>query len=300
MGAISAGGDPRKHPVDRDAMPGVVHVEDPYCYRCPWKQELGLCDYECIQHVERVVKFENPGNIAAILMERESGTSGCIKYPPEYWKRIKEIADANDILIISDEVMSGFGRCGNWFAIQNTGVNPDMIACAKGITSGYVPMGAVIVDTEIASHFDEVPLSVGMTGSSYPMGCATALANIKVYEEENLITNCIEMGKYMDSQVEKLKEIHPCIGDFRNTGLLGCIELVKDRDTKENLYPWNCEPSLQGIMLNVKQKLSELGLFTFLKWSFIFIAPPLICTKENIDEGIAIISQALNLIDKIQ
>jgi taurine--2-oxoglutarate transaminase len=299
MGAITASGDPRRHPVDSQAMPNVVHVEDPYCYRCPWKQELGSCDYECVQHVERVVKFENPENVAAILMEGESGTSGCIKLPPEYWKRIKEIAVEHDILIISDEVMSGFGRCGNWFAIQNSGVEPDMITCAKGITSGYVPMGALIVNKDIATHFDDSPFTIGLTGSSYPLGCATALANIRVYEEEKLIQNCAGMGKYLESQVEQLKEIHPCIGDFRNTGLLGCLELVKNRNTQEPLFPWNCKPSLQGVMVDVKQKLLELGLFTFLKWNFIFTAPPLTSTKQTIDEGIKILSKALELPDKL-
>jgi taurine--2-oxoglutarate transaminase len=296
MGAITAGGDPRKHAVDRHQMPGVVHVEDPYCYRCPWNQQLESCEYECAQHVERVVKFENPESIAAIMMEGESGTSGCIKYPPEYWKQIKEIAERYGILLISDEVMSGFGRCGKWFGIENHGVIPDMMTCAKGITSGYVPMGALIVNSDIASHFDENPLTIGLTGSSYPLGCATALANIQVYEDEHLLENCVKMGAYLDSEIEKLKEIHPCIGDFRNTGLLGCIELVKDKKTKEPLLPWNCNPSLQGILAKIKEKILELGMFTFLKWNFIFLAPPLISSKEIIDEGVNILSKALELV----
>ncbi len=296
MGAITAGGDPRRHAVDRHQMPGVVHVEDPYCYRCPWKQELGSCDYECVQHVERVVKFENPESIAAIMIEGESGTSGCIKYPPKYWKRVKEIAVQYDILMISDEVMSGFGRCGKWFGVDNHDVSPDMMTCAKGMTSGYVPMGALIVSSDIASYFIENPLTIGLTGSSYPLGCATALANIHVYESEKLIDNCVEMGIYLESKIDELKNIYPCIGDFRNTGLLGCIELVKDRKTKEPLFPWNCKPSLQGVMVDLKQKILELGMFTFLKWNFIFTAPPLISTKEQIDEGVDILSKALELV----
>ncbi|MBW2559193.1 MAG: aminotransferase class III-fold pyridoxal phosphate-dependent enzyme, partial [Deltaproteobacteria bacterium] len=265
MGAISAGGDPRRHPVDQNAMPGIVHVEDPYCYRCPWSQELGSCKYECVQHIERVVKFENPSSIAAIMMEGESGTSGCIKYPPLYWQKIKEIADKYGILLISDEVMSGFCRCGDWFAIQNSGVDPDIIACAKGISSGYVPMGAVIVSKAIAEYFDDHPMTVGLTGSSYPLGCAAALANIQVYEDENLIENTRKMGKYLEDEVEKLKEKHPCLGDFRNTGLLGCIELVKDRESKEPLAPWNAKPSEMGVMADIKAKIFELGMFTFIK-----------------------------------
>lgn len=296
MGAISAGGDPRRHPVDQNAMPGIVHVEDPYCYRCPWNQSLDSCEYECTKHVERVILFENPEDIAAILMEGESGSSGCIKYPPKYWLKIKEIANKYGILIIDDEVMSGFGRCGNWFAIQNTAVEPDMIVCAKGITSGYIPLGALIVSNEIADYFDDHFMSIGLTGSSYAVGCATALACIQVYEEENLIENARKMGAYIEEKVSILKGKHTCIGDYRNTGLLGCLELVKDRNTKEPLVPWNAKPSEMGIMNDIKEKIRELGMFTLVRWNYIFIAPPLNVTKEQIDEGLSIISKALALI----
>jgi len=297
MGAISAGGDPRRHAVDANAMPGIIHVEDPYCYRCPWSQVLGFCDYECVKHMERVILFENPKRIAAIMIEGESGTSGCIKYPPLYWKKVKEISDKYGIILISDEVMSGFGRCGAWFAVQNSGVEPDMIVTSKGLTSAYLPLGAVTVSKEIANFFNDNAFVAGLTGSSYPLGCAAALANIKVYEEENLIQNCRNMGTYIEQQVDKLKQIHPSIGDFRNTGLLGCLELVKNRETKEPLLPWNCQPAVQGVLLEINKKLLELGLFTFLKWNFIFIAPPLCVTKTIIDDGLAIISEALNLAD---
>lgn len=297
-GAISAGGDPRKAAIDRDLMPGVVHVEDPYCYRCPWGQKKGACAYECASHVERTIKFEGPENVAAILMEGESGSSGCIKYPEEYWTRIKQIADKHNILIIVDEVMSGFGRCGQWFAIENHKVQPDMIVMAKGLTSGYVPLGGVVVSDEIADFFNDRPLPLGLTYSAHALACAAALATIKVYEDEDLIKGTQRMGDFLSQKLAELSDKHPSIGDCRVTGLLACIELVKNRETKEPMAPWNATPVEMAEMNPVIASLRERGLFTFVRWNFIFIAPPLIITKDELVSGLEIISQAISLVDK--
>ena len=242
-GAISAGGDPRKHPVDSQALPNIIHVENPYSYRCSWGSDTPEeCAQRCAEHVERVIKFENPDSIAAILMEGESGSSGCIKYPPGYWQKIKAIADKYGILIIDDEVMSGFGRTGKWFAIEHHGVEPDIMCMAKGMTSGYLPLGGLIVKEEIAKHFEYKPLPLGLTYSAHAASCAAALATIEVYEEENLIENAANMGKYLEEQMEEMKLKHSSIGDLRNTGLLGCIALVKNRDTKEPIPHCNAKP----------------------------------------------------------
>lgn len=297
-GACTVGGDPRRFPIDRDRMPGVVHVEDPYCYRCPWSQKIETCNRECVQHVERVIKFEDPGSVAAILIEGESGSSGCIKYPPDYWPKMKEIADKYGILLIADEVMSGFGRCGQWFAVQNQGVVPDMIAIAKGLTAGYVPLGGVMVSKAISDYFNDKPMVIGLTYSSHAVGCAAGVACIDVYHELNLIEKARETGKYMNQQVAKLIEKHPSIGDWRNTGLLGCIELVKNRDTKEPMAPWNASVSEMGAMSQVAAKIRELGMFTFVRWNWIFVAPPLTITHEEIDEGLDIISKAIAIADE--
>jgi len=297
-GAMTAGGDPRKLAADSQQMPNVVHVEDPYCYRCPFGQSFGSCQYECASHVERVVQFEGPENVAAILMEGESGSSGCIKYPPDYMKKIRTICDKYGILLIADEVMSGFGRCGKWFGIDNHGVIPDMIATAKGITAGYVPLGALIVSDKIALHFDDRVLWLGLTYSAHPVSLAAGLEVLKIYEDENLVENCSAMGKYMEQQVEKLKQKHPSIGDFRNTGLLGCIELVKNKKTKEPMAPFNAKPDEMAVMNKVAAKIKELGMYTFVRWNYIFCAPPLCVTKEQIDEGLAIISEAIKIADE--
>jgi taurine---2-oxoglutarate transaminase len=297
-GAMTAGGDPRKLPADAQQMPNVVHVEDPYCYRCPWGQEMSSCQRECVSHIERVIQFEGPNNIAAIIMEGESGSSGCIKYPPDYLRRVRALCDRYQILLIADEVMSGFGRCGEWFGVDVHGVEPDMIATAKGITAGYLPLGALIISDKIAAHFDDTPLMLGLTYSAHAVCCAAGLEVLQIYEDENLIENAAAMGRYMEQGVAKLMEKHPSIGDFRNTGLLGCIELVKNRQTKEPMAPFNANAAEMEIMNKVAAKIKALGMYTFVRWNYIFTAPPLCINEAQIDEGLKIISEAISIADE--
>lgn len=296
-GAMTAGGDPRKLAADAQQMPNVIHVEDPYCYRCPWGKTIDSCSRECVSHLERVIEFEGPENIAAILMEGESGSSGCIKYPADYLQKIRALCDKYGILLIADEVMSGFGRTGKWFGVDVHGVVPDMIATAKGLTAGYLPFGALIVSDTIERHFDDHVLWLGLTYSAHPVGCAAALETLQVYETDDLITNAHSMGMYIEHGVKELMALHPSIGDFRNTGLLGCIELVKNRETKEPMAPFNAKPNEMLIMNKVAAKIKELGMYTFVRWNYIFIAPPLCITKEQVEEGLAIISEALKIAD---
>ncbi len=298
-GAISASGDPRKLPVDAQQLPNIVHVENPYFYRCPWFSDtIEECGERAIRNLEQVILYENPGNIAAILLEGESGSSGCIKYPPFYWKKVKQLAEKYNILTISDEVMSGFCRTAKWFGIDHHEVTPDIMAIAKGITSGYIPLGGMIASKAIASRFEEQVLPLGLTYSAHSVACAAALAVLDIYEKENLNDRAADMGKYIDQSVEKLKAKHPSIGDFRNTGMLGCIELVKNRETKEPLAPFNAKPSEMGAMTQVAAKIRELGMFTFVKWNFIFVAPPLTITREQVDEGMEILSKAISIADR--
>ena len=298
-GAMSAGGDPRRFGMDQQAVPNHVRVENPYFYRCPWNSKtLEECGDNAADALERVVKFENPNAIAAILLEGESGSSGCIKYPPNYWKRVREICDEHGILLICDEVMSGFGRTGKMFGVDHHGVEPDMMCLAKGLTSGYLPLGALMVSDEIANAYAEQALPLGLTYSAHPVCCATALATIEIYEQENLIDNAAKMGQYIEQQVESMKARHPSIGDFRNTGLLGCIELVKNRETKEPVTPWNASPDQMEATTRMAAKIRELGMFTFVRWNWIFVAPPLNITQSEVDEGLEIISQAISIADE--
>ena len=193
--------------------------------------------------------------------------------------------------------MSGFGRTGRWFGFQNHDIIPDMIVMAKGITCGYLPFGCLMLSDKIAAKYDDATLPLGLTYSAHPVSCAAALATLHIYEDDKLIENAVAMGEYLNEQVEILKQKHASIGDWRNTGLLGCLELVKDRSTKEPLAPFNAGPDEMTVMNKVAARIKELGMYTFVRWNYIFIAPPLIISKSEIDEGIAIISEALKIAD---
>ncbi|MBW8687879.1 aminotransferase class III-fold pyridoxal phosphate-dependent enzyme [Chitinophaga rhizophila] len=296
--AMTAGGDPRKLPHDSQQVPNIIHVEDPYCYRCPFGQSPDSCHRECVSHVERVIQFEGPENVAAILMEGESGSSGCITYPADYLPKIRAICDKYGILLIADEVMSGFGRTGKWFGCDNYGVVPDMIATAKGITAGYIPLGALIVSDTIASFFDDKTLWLGLTYSAHPVACAAAVEVLNIYEDEHLIANAANMGQYIEQEIAAMRLHHPCIGDFRNTGLLGCIELVKNRETREPMVPFNARPEEMSIMNRLAARLKQLGMYAFVRWNYVFIAPPLSITRTQVDEGLAMIDDALSIADE--
>ena len=298
-GAISAGGDPRKFAVDSQAVNNFVHVENPYFYRCPWHSTtIEECGERAADHLERVIQFENPDAIAAILFEGESGSSGCIKYPPGYLKKVRDICDKYGILLISDEVMSGFGRTGKMFGIDHHNVTPDIMCMAKGLTSGYLPLGAMTVTDTIANYFNDTPMALGLTYSAHAVSCAAAIENLKILEEENLVEKAAKTGLYIEAEVEKLKAKHPSIGDFRNTGLLGCIELVKNRKTKEPTVPWNAKAKDMEATNKMAAKIRELGMFTFVRWNWIFVAPPLNITKAEVDEGLDIISKTIAIADE--
>ncbi|HEV8271413.1 MAG TPA: aminotransferase class III-fold pyridoxal phosphate-dependent enzyme [Chitinophagaceae bacterium] len=294
-GSMSAGGDPRKLAADSQQSPNFVHFDLPIAYRWEYGEENLL--KESIKNLERVMAFEGPQNIAAILLEGESGSSGCLKYPVGYLKKVRELCDKHGILFIADEVMSGWGRTGKWFGFENHGIVPDMIATAKGITSGYLPLGALIVSDKIAERYDDNILWLGLTYSAHPVSLAASLEVLKIYEDENMIENAAAMGKYMDGKMEELKKNHPSIGDWRNTGLLGCIELVKNRTTREPMAPFNAKPDEMAIMNKVAARLKELGMYTFVRWNYIFVAPPLCINKEQIDEGLTMISDAISIAD---
>lgn len=296
LGAMTASGDPRKLPVDAQQAPNFIHFDLPYLYRWDYGEETLL--KEAIASLERIIAYEGPAHIAAILLEGESGSSGCLKYPVGYLKQVREICNKHGILLIADEVMSGFGRTGKWFGFENHGVVPDMIAMAKGLTSGYLPLGCLMVSDRIAARYDDTVLPLGLTYSAHPVSCAAALEMIRIYEDENLVENAAGMGKYMNGRLGELKTQHPSIGDWRNTGLLGCIELVKNRVTKEPMAPFNARPDEMVVMNKVAAKIKELGMYTFVRWNYVFVAPPLIITKEQIDEGLAIISEAIAIADK--
>jgi taurine--2-oxoglutarate transaminase len=292
-GSIALTGDYRRLAVE-PAMPGGVHFLDPHCYRCPFGQKKESCQRECIKHLEEVIQYEGPDKIAAIIMEGVVGSNGLIVPPDDYWPRVREICDKYGILLISDEVMSGWGRTGQWFAVDNWNVTPDIITTAKGITSGYAPLGAVIVSDKIAEFFNDKYLYAGLTYNGHALSCAAALATIQVYEDENLLENARETGKYLGERLEAIKAAHPSVGDVRYIGLFSTIELVQNRESKAVM------PA--AVMGQVGKYLRDNGLFTFIMannlGSMVFVVPPLCITKAQLDEGLAIVEKALEIADE--
>ena len=287
-GAIALTGDYRRLPVE-PAMPGVVHFLDPFCYRCPFGWTRETCHRECITHVEEVIRYEGPDRIAAIIMEGVTGSNGLIVPPDDYWPRIREICDQNGILLISDEVMSGWGRTGKWFAVDHWNVVPDIITTAKGLTAGYVPLGAVIVTEQIAQYFEDRMLWCGLTYSGHPLACAAAVATIAVYEEDHLIENAAKLGGYLGERLEDIKIKHPSVGDVRYIGLFSALELVENRLTKK---PMN------GLVAFGKF-LRDQGLFTFIFQNVVFVVPPLCINQKELDEGLEIIENALTQVSDV-
>ncbi|OGN98859.1 MAG: hypothetical protein A2Z71_08395 [Chloroflexi bacterium RBG_13_50_21] len=292
-GSIALTGDYRRLAVE-PTMPGGVHFLDPFCYRCPFGQKKETCKRECIAHLEEVIRYEGADKIAAIIMEGVVGSNGLIVPPDDYWPRVREICDRYAILLISDEVMSGWGRTGKWFAVDNWNVTPDIITTAKGITSGYAPLGAVIVSDKIAQFFEDKYLYAGLTYNGHALSCAAALATIDVYVEDQLIENAVILGDYLGECLEDIKVRHVSVGDVRYIGLFSAIELVTNRETKEVFAP--------SVMAEVGKALRQNGLFTFIMannmGSIVFIVPPLCITKEQLDEGLAIIEKTLEITDR--
>jgi len=287
-GAITLSGDYRRLPVE-PGIPGVVHVFDPYCYRCPFGHTRETCHRECVTHIERVIEYEGPKAIAALLMEGVTGSNGILVPPDDYWPRLREITKKYDILLISDEVMSGFGRTGAWFAVDNWGVIPDIMTMAKGLTSGYLPLGAVVVSDAIARYFDNRMLYMGLTYFGHPMSCAAAVATLKIYSQENLIENSKQLGHVLGESLEEIKQKHTIVGDVRYIGLFSVIELVKDRETKE--------PLQAELMGEIKSNLLAEGLTTFVNKNMVFICPPLCINQEELLTGLQIIDRAIGKVE---
>ena len=298
IGGMTVGGDPRKLANDSQQMPNVVHIDDPYYFfgmkHLDEETKLKLS----IEYIERIIHYEGKTNIAAFIFEGESGSSGCFHYPKNYLKQIKALCENYGILFIADEVMSGFGRTGKWFGFENHAIIPDIVCMAKGLTSSYLPLGCVMVTDEIATKFEKTPMMVGLTYNAHPVSMAAALAVLNIYEQDKLIENVQKMGAYIESKVLEMRKLHPCMGEFRNKGLLGCLEIIKNKSTGELIAPYNASGEDLKITNLIASKLRELGLYTFVRWAYLFIAPPLTITKNEIDEGLAIISQALKVADE--
>ncbi len=288
-GAMTLTGDPRRW-ANEPGIPGVVRVTDPYHgIQRGWDSAD-----EALAHLEEVIQLEGPQTIAAFILETVTGTNGILVPPDGYLEGVRALCDRYGILMIADEVMAGFGRTGKWFAIDHWGVVPDLITMAKGLTSAYVQLGAVGMRHDIAQHFRDNVFYGGLTYNSHPLGCATALATIQVYEEEGLIERAAQLGEVMTGHLDRLAERHPSVGAVRNIGLFGIVELVRDRETMEPMAPFN---GTSDEMVALGKRFREEGLYTFVRWNYFFTNPPLTVSEEEMAEGFAIIDRALELTD---
>ena len=297
-GAISLTGDPRRTAVELHTnVRGTIYAPDPHCYRCPFKLSYPECGLACADYVEYMVKRE--GNVAAIFMEPVTGTNGVIVPPPGYYERLREIADENNILLIFDEVMSGWGRTGYWFAHMHWDVEPDIMTTAKGATSSYVPVGITAVSSKVAEFFNDHFMPIGHTFAYHPVTMAAIEATIKEYKRLKLIERSGRMGEYLGKRLKELMDRHPSVGDVRGLGLFWAVEIVKDRETKE---PFNTrEDKLMGRTLmtsRIAKDMLEKG-FMMMSWiSHFVLAPPLIIEEEDIDKFIEAFDESLKLADR--
>jgi taurine--2-oxoglutarate transaminase len=299
MGAMAATGDPRRQMWEPLTMPGVVHFLDPYRYRSTFhrtnpniSEEEFTRDY--LNHLEEIILYEGPETIAAILIESVTGTNGIIIPPQGYMQGVRALCDKYSIVMIADEVMSGFGRTGKMFAIEHWDVVPDIMTMAKGLTSAYAPLGAVAMKPEVASAFDEHVFESGLTYTSHPISLAAAVANINVMREEKIVEHAACMGGVLRRMLTDLGEAHPSIGEVRSIGLFGIIELVRDRKTREPMAPWNgSSPEMAAL----KKYCTDHGLFLYTHWHTVLIIPPLIIDEEQLQEGMAVLDKALEITD---
>jgi taurine---2-oxoglutarate transaminase len=295
--AMSAGGDPRRI-ANEPGVPWIVRMPDPYAYRNPVyagrTQQEG--DAILADMIEDMVIMEGPETCAAILIEGYSGSSGVMQPTELFYNRLRQICDKYNMLLIADEVMSGFGRTGEWFGIDHyPNAQPDIMALAKGITCGYVPLGATVVSEQIGRFFEDHVLHTGLTYSAHALACAAGVATIEVYRQENLVERSRELGKVLRRGLMDLAEKHPVIGDIRGIGLHQCIELVKNRDTREPLSPFN--KPFSDPMKAAAKSLKDKGLSTLVRWNMIFNTPPLIVTETQLQDGLSILDEVLTDLD---
>jgi taurine--2-oxoglutarate transaminase len=288
-GAITLTGDPRRWAAE-PGIHGVVHVPDPYHgIQRGWDSTD-----DSLARLEEIIELEGPGTIAGFIIEPVTGTNGVLIPPDGYLEGIRALCDAHGILLIADEVMSGFGRTGEWFAVDHWHVVPDLLTMAKGLTSAYVPLGAVGLRESIADHFRDRVFAGGLTYNSHPLGCAAALATIGVYEEDRLVERARQMGAVMATLLADLAARHPSVGAVRSIGLFGIVELIRNRRTREPMAPFNASSPEMGAL---GRYFRQEGLYTFVRWNSFFTNPPLCINEEQLREGFAIIDRGLAIAD---
>ncbi|HEU5143924.1 MAG TPA: aspartate aminotransferase family protein [Dermatophilaceae bacterium] len=296
--AITLTGDPRRWPSE-PGQPGIVHFWGPYPYRSAFHATTEEQERDrALQHLRETLMVEGPHTVAAILLETVVGTNGILVPPDGYLEGVRAMCDEFGVVFIADEVMSGFGRCGEWFAVDRWGVRPDLITFAKGVNSGYVPLGGVIISREIAATFQDRAFPGGLTYSGHPLACASAVASINAFHEEGIIDNARRLGaEVIGPRLREIAERHPSVGDVRGLGVFWGVELVKDRATREPLVPYNAAGADAAPMGAFAAACKERGLWPFVHFNRTHVVPPCTTTTEEALEGLEILDEALDVAD---
>jgi taurine--2-oxoglutarate transaminase len=298
-GAISLTGDPRRWGSE-PGVPGVVHFWGPYPYRSSFHAENE--QEECaraLQHLRETLMVEGPHTVAAIVLETVVGTNGVLVPPDGYLQGVRDICDEHGIVFIADEVMTGFGRCGEWFAVDHWAVTPDLITFAKGVNSGYIPLGGVLISERVAASFEDRVYPGGLTYSGHPLACASAVASITIMREEGIIEHARKLGTdVIGPELAKLAERHPSVGEVRGLGVMWAIELVRNRQTREPLVPYNASGADAAPMAEFAGACKQAGLWPFTHFNRTHVVPPCTTTAEEVRDGIAILDEALTVADK--
>jgi taurine--2-oxoglutarate transaminase len=298
-GAIALTGDPRRW-ASEPGMPGVVRYWGPYLYRSAFHATTEAEETErALEHLRQTIAVEGPQTIAAIVLETVVGTNGILVPPPGYLAGVRALCDEFGIMLIADEVMAGFGRCGEWFAVDHWNVTPDLITFAKGVNSGYVPLGGVILSAAIAATFADRPYPGGLTYSGHPLACASAVASINIFREEGILEHTRALGTdVIGPGLRALADRHPSVGDVRGLGVFWAVELVRDRDTREPLVPFNAAGPAAAPMGEFAAACRSAGLWPFVHFNRTHVVPPCTTTAAEVREGLEILDQALEVTDR--
>ncbi|MDT3397417.1 aspartate aminotransferase family protein [Streptomyces sp. B1866] len=297
-GAINLTGDPRRWASDT-ASAGVVHFWGPYLYRSPFHSATEEQERDrALAHLADTIAFEGPETVAAVLLETVVGTAGILVPPPGYLAGVRDLCDRYGVVLILDEVMAGFGRTGRWFAADHFGVVPDLLTFAKGVNSGYVPLGGVAISAKIAATFDQRPYPGGLTYSGHPLACASAVATINAMAEEGIVEHAAAIGeRVLGPGLAELAARHPCVGEVRGTGVFWALELVRDRATREPLVPYNATGAAARPMADFAAACRRRGLWPFVNMNRTHVVPPCTVTEAEAKEGLAILDEALRAAD---
>ncbi len=298
-GSITMTGDPRRWP-NEPLVSGVVHYFGPYLYRSAFHatSEQEECE-RALAHLRDLITFEGPSTVAAIILETIVGTNGVLMPPDGYLAGVRELCDEFGIVMIADEVMSGFARAGEWFAVDHWDVVPDLMTFAKGVNSGYVPIGGVLVNDAVNETFQQRVYPGGLTYSGHPLACASAVASIEIFKEEGIVEHARDMGtQVIGPELARIAENHPSVGEVRGIGMFWAVELVRDRDTHEPLVPFNASGEAAKPMGELMAACKERGLWPFTHFNRLHVVPPCTTSAEELREGLAILDEALKVADQ--